>query len=126
VTAVAFRFKSVIPVVLVDDVEAALRYYTEKLGFQITFTTPWNYAGVGRDGLELHIGKGDGQRPYNRGANIYFMVEGLDALADDLRERGAITTEQIIEQVYGLRELHVIDPFGYHLAFAEPLQKQEN
>ena len=52
------KFKEVNPILPVPDVEAAVRYYTERLGFRVSFrdrTGPSDYVGVRRDGVELHL-----------------------------------------------------------------------
>ncbi len=48
-------FREVNPVLAVRDVGAAIRYYTEKLGFRVSFqdsATDPKYAGVRRDAVE--------------------------------------------------------------------------
>ncbi len=116
------RFTQVVPVLFVPDVKAAVRYYTEKLGFALRFDSPWDYAGVGRDGIELHIGKGQAPEASNRSADVYFIVQDIEALREELVASGAIPADQaVIEQPYGARELHLTDPFGYRLGFSEPV-----
>jgi catechol 2,3-dioxygenase-like lactoylglutathione lyase family enzyme len=54
----AAELRDVIPILDVRDVEAALRFYVERLGFQIDFRyeeDPNNYAGVHRGGVSLHM-----------------------------------------------------------------------
>jgi uncharacterized glyoxalase superfamily protein PhnB len=113
-------FKQAIPVLMVEDLSAAMTFYTEKLGFSVAFTSEWDYNGLTRDGLELHIGKGKPNTVTTQSANIYFLVENIEALREEFLSSGAITADvQIIDQPYGARELHVHDPFGYHLGFSE-------
>lgn len=114
------KFAQVIPVIMADDVKAATTYYTEKLGFRVTFTSEWNYNGVVRDGLQLHIGQGKAVES-NCGAHIYFMVDNVAALREEFIRTGALPADApLIDQPYGNLELHVHDPFGYHLGFAQP------
>ncbi|MFD2169954.1 bleomycin resistance protein [Tumebacillus lipolyticus] len=113
-------FKGVIPVLIVEDLDAAMAFYTEKLGFAVTFTSEWEYHGVNREGMELHIGKGEPNFTNTRAVNVYFIVENIEALYQEFLDSGAITSDvQLIEQPYGARELHLRDPFGYHLGFSE-------
>src|SRR5262249_25751312 len=52
------ELKDVIPILDVRDVETALRFYVERLGFQLDFRyeeDPNNYAGVRRGGVCLHM-----------------------------------------------------------------------
>ncbi len=112
-------FKQAIPVLFVADVDAAIRYYTEKLGFKVSFTSPYDYAGVARDGVEIHIGKGDGAAR-NRGADIILMVQNIEDLHAELVASGAIPADHaLVHQDYGMKEIHIHDPFGYHIGFAE-------
>ena len=45
------------------------------------------------------------------------MVQGIDELAAELAGRGA--HGKLVDQVYGAREFHITDPFGYHIAFSQ-------
>ncbi|MDB4897790.1 MAG: hypothetical protein JWN15_4052 [Firmicutes bacterium] len=117
-------FKHVIPVLFVEDVESAMEFYTEKLGFQVSFRSEWEYHGVVRDGIELNIGKGKPNTASTQAANLYFMVDSVDAVREEFVRSGAVASSvQVIEQSYGSRELHLRDPFGYHLAFSEPQKR---
>src|SRR4051812_50170247 len=52
------RFKDVHPVLAVRDVEQAVGYYVERLGFRLAFRdrpAPSTYAGGRRDGVVLHL-----------------------------------------------------------------------
>jgi catechol 2,3-dioxygenase-like lactoylglutathione lyase family enzyme len=110
------RIASAIPVLFVSDVNAAVRWYCEKLGFAVSFESPWNYSGVQRDGVEFHIGRGN-PPPLQGGAHLFFMTKGIDDLAAELQGRGV--AGRLVDQEYGARELHVDDPFGYHIAFSQ-------
>jgi uncharacterized glyoxalase superfamily protein PhnB len=116
-------FKQVIPVIFVEDLDAATKYYVEKLGFQVSFTSEWDYNGVSRDGMELHIGRGTTSLVNTQGAHIYFSVENVDALRLEFIRSGAIGADtQVVDMPYGAREIHVRDVFGYHLGFSEPIK----
>jgi catechol 2,3-dioxygenase-like lactoylglutathione lyase family enzyme len=50
--------QTVHPVLPVRDVVASLRYYVEKLGFEIAFADDQHnpmYAGITRDGIDIHL-----------------------------------------------------------------------
>ena len=52
------ELKDVIPILDVRNVDTALRFYIEQLGFQVDFRyeeDPNNYAGVRRGGVCLHM-----------------------------------------------------------------------
>lgn len=116
-------FKQVTPVIAVPDLKAAMEYYVEKLGFQVSFESEWEYNGIIRDGLEVHIGKGE-PNTRNRGVCVYFMIENIDALLAEYIASGAVPADTtVLEQPYGMRELHVVDPFGHRIGFAEPMAR---
>lgn len=110
------KVTSAVPVLFVSDVKAAVTWYCEQLGFTVSFESPWNYSGVQRDGVEIHMGQGQAP-PLQGGAHLYFMVQGIDDLATELTARGV--AGRLVDQEYGAREFHLDDPFGYHIAFSE-------
>lgn len=117
------RIAQVVPVLFVDDLGAAIAYYTHKLGFHVTFTSSYDYVGLVRDGIELHIGKGPRHLP-GRSADLYFIVDDIEALREEFVASGVIHEEPLVEQSYGACELHITDPFGYHLGFSQPTRKE--
>jgi predicted enzyme related to lactoylglutathione lyase len=116
-----------IPQFVVPDVEAAAKYYVEKLGFTLIdyFLDPPAYAMVIRDDVELHFGKSDSGQftPSHHHRNIatdaYIHVKDLDALHAELQSRGAKIVEGPVARVYGMREIVIEDLNGYRLAFGE-------
>ncbi|TCP57945.1 putative glyoxalase superfamily protein PhnB [Tumebacillus sp. BK434] len=112
------KFKGVISIIMVEDLDAAMAYYTEKLGFNVQFVSEWDYNGVERDGLQVHIGKGKPNPVTAHGVHFYIHVENIDDLREEFLASGAITEDvKVVDQPYGQRELYVRDPFGYQLGF---------
>jgi catechol 2,3-dioxygenase-like lactoylglutathione lyase family enzyme len=115
-------------VLLVDDVQAALAYYRDKLGFDISHyeRIPEHYGYASRDGCHVHFARFEGAAPRpNSDAvppdmfDIYFYVEDVDAFHIELVERGADILQKPVNQGYGLRDFRVRDPHGYVLAFGK-------
>jgi uncharacterized glyoxalase superfamily protein PhnB len=52
--------------------------------------------------------------------DVYFGVDDLEALHEELVRRGAELLHGPVDQEYGQRELRVRDPDGYILAFGTP------
>ena len=101
------------------DLEDALNYYEEKLGFEVAMRMPENgYAIVERDGVAIHL-FADGARRSAIGVHIF--TAGLDQLFAEVRERGAQITQSIETKPWGNREFRVRDDFGNELKFTEPL-----
>ena len=124
-TATGSTIKSMSPQLLVADVERALRFYTNELGFDVDFRYGDFYVGIERDGHSIHLKLGDPspqERAYrkdNEHLDITFSVQGLDAIYADLRGRSVAITQPLRDMPYG-REFYISDPDGHILAFLEP------
>ena len=119
------------PVLLVRDVRAALDYYRDRLGFDISHyeKLPEHYGYAERDGCNVHFARFDGAdpRPNSEAAppdmfDVYFWVEDVDAFHAEVAERGAEIMQAPLDQGYGLRDFRVRDPHGYVLAFGKVLE----
>ena len=120
------RFADVQPVLPVSDLAAALAFYTERLGFRFLFGDRGGapaYAGVGRDGVELHlqwqsaadIGRSAGL------ANLRFVVDDPDALFREYSAAGAIPEGKVVRDTdWDTREFGFHDPDGNGLTFYRP------
>jgi catechol 2,3-dioxygenase-like lactoylglutathione lyase family enzyme len=127
------RFGAAVPQFTVPDLVRTAEYYREILGFRIagywdgeketsTPTAPPFFAVVWRDGVEIFFNRADGPVSRTRapGAyDVYFRVSGVDALAEELRRRGADIIDGPDDRVYNQRELVVRDCNGLILAFGE-------
>ena len=100
------------------DVRAALEFYEKQLGFTKLFD--WDdYAGVGRDGFELHLFRTD-DRNLPRWTACRVNVVGVDALHAELEKAGVIHPNGgLANQPWGFREFTVLDPFGNAIVFGE-------
>ena len=118
-------------VLLVDDVAMAADYYRDRLGFDVTFyeANPRHYAYASRDNCHVHFAcfKDAPPKPNSEPAppdmfDVYVYVDDVEALHDELLERGADVVQGPVDAVYGLREIRVRDPHGYILAFGKVLK----
>ena len=84
------RLTGIAPQFLVDDLEAAIAYYRDKLGFVLDFNYDSFYAGVSRDGLAIHLKEapklaGDrAHRRENEHLDAYVAVVDVRALHQEL------------------------------------------
>lgn len=117
------RFQSVHPVLFAKDLQEALAYYRNKLGFRVSWTygSPAFRAGVAFDSLELQL-TDDAQQPPAVPANLYFHVTGVDAYYARCRERGATLSSELEDRPWGMRDFRVTDPTGNRLGFGEPVE----
>jgi catechol 2,3-dioxygenase-like lactoylglutathione lyase family enzyme len=119
------EFQSAVPQFTVPDVVRTAEYYRDVLGFEIDsyFADPPVFAIVRRGavqvffslarGSEVHTGRAPGAY------DAYFYVTEVDALADELRGRGAEIIEGPVTRMYPQRELVVRECNGLVLTFGE-------
>ena len=123
------KLESVQPVLMSRDVAASVRFY-ERLGFSLSFQDSADdpkYAGVIRDGVELHLQWQDAtQWLHHHDRPTYrFVVREVDALHTELHDSGALDTLVAGsspwltpgDTPWGTREFHVRDPDGNGLQF---------
>ena len=117
------------PFFIVKDVAAALSFYRDTLGFDVTFQEPAHdpfFAIVRRDGAMIMI-KSVGVKPIpNRERqpearwDAYVSVPDPDALAAEFVSRGAIFSVPLKDTHDGLRGFELKDADGYVLFFGRP------
>ena len=118
------RLRAVQPVLPVRDIAAALAFYTGRLGFRFLFGDRSGapaYAGVGRDGIELHL-QWQAAEAFADGSaalgNLRFVVDDPDALLDEFRASGAVPSHVSVRDTeWGTREFAFRDPDGNGLTF---------
>jgi len=128
------KFISAVPQFTVADVVRTAEYYRNVLGFQIAgywdgegvrFATdpPPVFAIVWRDQIQMFFSRADEPevrvRPAEGAPDAYLRVTGIDALAEELRTRGAEILDGPEDRIYGQRELVVTDCNGLILCFGE-------
>jgi catechol 2,3-dioxygenase-like lactoylglutathione lyase family enzyme len=114
------------PQFLVDDLDAAMAYYRDKLGFGIDFCYGSFYAGVSRDGFAIHLKcapktlSDRAHRKQNEHLDVYIGVTGVATLHDELHSRDAVITRGLAARPWSCLDFYVEDPDGYILCFSEP------
>jgi catechol 2,3-dioxygenase-like lactoylglutathione lyase family enzyme len=118
---------------IVNDVDAALGFYTGLLGFAVDMHPGPGFAALSRDGLQLLINKPgggggagqsmpDGQAPTPGGWNrIQLIVDDLDATVGSLRAAGAHFRNEIVTGNGG-KQILVEDPSGNPIELFEPFR----
>jgi catechol 2,3-dioxygenase-like lactoylglutathione lyase family enzyme len=107
-------------VLAVDDIPAAIDFYTKKLGFKLAFTDgePPTFAGVNLGNVQMFLRKGTADP---KGCSVYFLVGDADVLYEFHRANGVEISEEIDDRHYGIRDYAVRDLSGYHLSFGHPI-----
>ena len=122
----ATHLTGIAPQLLVDDLDRAIAYYCDKLGFVLDFKYQGFYASVSRDGFAIHLKcapklPADREfRKQNEHLDAYISVSGIRALFSELEQRGALVIKSLEERPWGCVDFYVEDPDGYVLCFSEP------
>jgi catechol 2,3-dioxygenase-like lactoylglutathione lyase family enzyme len=112
----------------VENVSESAEWYQSVLGFRVVFTMP----GPGGDAVLAHLRlskyadmllaatRNPVPKPHGAGVQLNFTLNGptIDDFASHVRSRWA-HVEGPITQPWNARELYVIDPDGYRLAFVQ-------
>ena len=117
------RLTSLAAQFLVDDLERAIAFYSDVLGF--TFGEPWGgfYAIGRRDGLEIHLKeapKNPAERKHRRDnehLDVYAGVDGIDLFYAQCAAKGAKILKPLAPTAWGTRDFYLEDPEGYVLGF---------
>ena len=117
---------------MIDDVPAAIQFYTTYLGFSLDRDASPAFASVSRDGVRLLLsGKTssgrqampDGREPVPGGWNrIHIQVEDLAAEVKRLREAGLKFRNEIVKGPGGSQIL-LDDPSGNPVELFQPSKK---
>ena len=121
------------PILSVPDIDLAVQFYCEKLGFQLLFSLPDKSGATFIASVDLH------------GASIMLSLQGTLDIQDDLRQRirgdmiilialpdavdidsffadvlasGVTIREAVADKFWGNREFTIVDPNGYCITFA--------
>jgi len=117
---------------LVDDVDAAIAFYTEHLGFSLLSNASPAVAEVARDDLRLLLSgpkssagrpMPDGRQPEPGGWNrIEFVVDDIDAEVERLRGAGARFRSDVVRGPGGT-QIVFDDPSGNPIELFQPADR---
>lgn len=118
---------------IVDDVAAAVDFYTGRLGFRTLTSFPPAFADVARGNLRLLLsgptssaGRAmpDGERPSPGGWNrIHLIVGNIDDEVARLREAGVRFRNEVVSGPGG-KQILLLDPSGNVIELFEPASHQ--
>jgi len=112
------------PVFRVADITRSLAFYREELGFSLDFIFEDFYAGVSRDGCQIHLKHSP---PLPRDQKVFENEEHIDAcigvqsaemLSASFASAGVHFVVTLRHMPYGT-EFYVRDPDGYVLGFVQ-------
>ena len=107
----------------VRDVARSMAFYAERLGFREEFRhgEPLNYASVARDAVSVHLKLASRELDAPGRSSIYVFAADVDALHDELRERGCDIEVPPTDFFYGMREMALRDVDGNHITFGHAI-----
>jgi uncharacterized glyoxalase superfamily protein PhnB len=114
----------VIPVLPARNVTDAIRFYVDRLGFELRFTDRSDdpqYAGVRRGGIVLHL-QFQYEKDFQAGTAgqcmLRFVVDDPDALFEEYRDKGVFDEwTKVADTDWGTREFAFSDPNRNGLTF---------
>ena len=129
------NIKRITPVLLVNEIEPLLPFWTDRLGFAKTIEVPdgnklgfvsfqkgsvevmyQTYASVEKDAPRDMAGAAKGP------TYLYMEVDDLDAVLAAMKGVKMVMPERTA--FYGMREFAVQDPAGHFITFAQPIAPQ--
>jgi lactoylglutathione lyase len=116
---------SLFPILVTRDLGAALGFYRDLLGAQVTYEFPGPDGRPGYVGLEIgssHLGIARDpdltDRPSAR-FSLWAYVDDCDAAVERLRAAGVTIVEEPTDQPWGERVARVLDPDGNHVLIGQ-------
>lgn len=122
------QLREVIPVPPSRDVAAAIRYYVDRLGFEVILQDAEDhpdYASIRRGGIELHL-QFQFEKDFRAGtagqAMLRLVVHDPGALFDEYKDRGVFHSETALQDTpWGTREFAFWDLNHNGLTFMRDL-----
>lgn len=124
------------PLLPVREIRKSIDFYTEKLGFELTWEDTGGFAILSRNGCDLFLGenqtKADLRNATARATTdgfasydffIHCAVGTIDGLWQEFMKTDTTVLEKEgpINREYGIRDFTVIDPDGYAIVFGSPI-----
>lgn len=122
------KFRSVAPILLVKDLQAAADYWRDKLGFSYDklWNEPPDFCILNRDGVEIMLAKVDEGVPVtphwklkSQMWNAYIYVSNVDEYYEEVKRRGGKIDYHLSDKPYGCREFGVQDLDGHDIAIGQ-------
>ncbi|NND01016.1 MAG: bleomycin resistance protein [Gammaproteobacteria bacterium] len=123
------------PILLVKDIVLSANYYRDKVGFDYDgfWGEPPCFCILHRDGTHLMLREVDDERyivPHYKAVenmwNVYFWVNNVEKLYDEIKSKGATIDYEICDQPYGCREFGIQDRDGYDIAFGQDIDASDS
>jgi catechol 2,3-dioxygenase-like lactoylglutathione lyase family enzyme len=121
------NFIQITPFIFVPDIEKALEFFTEVLGFDVPYRQG-SYAYIQREGVAIRLMQGEVENAPNgdRRFAYYIDVRNVDELYAELKSKlDKLPPGDVhgpADKGYGQRELLVLAPDGNLIAFGQAIR----
>jgi lactoylglutathione lyase len=117
-------FREPFPILYVDDVGRSIRFYTESLGFEVSYRWPQDgetvFAFLRLDPLGIAVSR---RAPEHKGRDfeLCLYTDDADRAAGQLRSAGAEEVQAPQDEPWGERRTYFRDPDGHLVHVAQTL-----
>jgi|SRR5688500_6205357 len=121
----AAQITGIAPQFLVDDLDQAVAFYRDRLGFELEYNYQSFYAAVSRDGFAIHLKQAPkvvadrAHRKQHEHLDAHISVSDVRGLLSELQRRGAHVIKPLEQRPWECLDFYVEDPDGYILCFSE-------
>ena len=114
------------PVMKVADLDKAIKYYVDVLGFHEEFRSgppgkAPDYGSVGRGMVQFHLSTG--KRGIEKGS-IYLIVKDVDKLHEEYKSKGVEIVDALGDRSYQMRDFAIKTLDGQILIFGQGIEKK--
>lgn len=114
------NFSHAATVLAVKDVRESIAFYTNKLGFRLSFSwsDPPTYAVLVRGGVSIHLTeRADGLIPSAEHCVLYIFVFDVEKIYQQCVDAGVAVMNVPEERDYQMKDFDIKDPDGYIISF---------
>lgn len=112
--------KFTVCVLHVTDMEKALSFYRDALGFPVRFASD-EYVEFDSSPATIALHRAESPGDSTRGAGLFIVVDDVDALVEKLNQKGLKPIHPLTDQDFGYRTVMYLDPNGNKVELATPL-----
>ncbi len=117
-------FESVIPILPVADLEQAVKFYTEKLRFQVESRDGGKSAVISRNGVKLGLTFGPLVNATPGQGRCYFILNYVEKFNVECRSNGVTICHPLKIGTSGMTEFTIADPDRNMITFGERVQEE--